>query len=61
LGEAVGTLGRHNGAMSRGATRCRFPREGIRIAAPVLDERFYDKFFAHEIMWRLEMSCASRS
>ena len=35
--------------MERGRRRWEFFWRGIRIAAPILDERFFDKFFAHEI------------
>jgi hypothetical protein len=36
--------------LQRGKRRWEFFWRGIRIAAPVLDDRFFDKFFAHEIM-----------
>ncbi len=35
--------------LERGRRRWQFFWRGIRIAAPVLDERFFDRFFAHEI------------
>jgi hypothetical protein len=35
--------------MERGRRRWEFFWRGIKIAAPILDERFFDKFFAHEI------------
>ncbi len=35
--------------LERGKRRWEFFWRGIRIAAPVLDERFFDRFFAHEI------------
>lgn len=35
--------------MERGRRRWEFFWRGIRIAAPILDDRFFDKFFAHEI------------
>lgn len=35
--------------LERGKRRWEFYWRGIRIAAPVLDERFFDRFFAHEI------------
>jgi hypothetical protein len=35
--------------MERGRRRWEFFWRGIRIAAPILDNGFYDKFFAHEI------------
>ena len=36
--------------MERGRRRWEFFWRGIRIAAPILDDRFFDRFFAHEIM-----------
>ena len=35
--------------MERGRRRWEFFWRGIKIAAPILDDRFFDKFFAHEI------------
>lgn len=35
--------------LSRGNRKWEFFWRGIRISAPVLDTRFYDRFFAHEI------------
>lgn len=35
--------------MERGRRRWEFFWRGIRIAAPILDDRFFDRFFAHEI------------
>jgi hypothetical protein len=35
--------------LERGNRRWEFYWRGIKIAAPVLDQRFYDRFFAHEI------------
>lgn len=35
--------------MERGRRRWEFFWRGIKISAPILDERFFDKFFAHEI------------
>jgi hypothetical protein len=35
--------------LSRGSRKWEFFWRGIKIPAPVLDESFYDKFFAHEI------------
>lgn len=35
--------------MERNRRRWEFFWRGIRIAAPILDDRFFDKFFAHEI------------
>ncbi len=35
--------------LERGRKRWQFVWRGIRISAPVSDDRFYDKFFAHEI------------
>jgi hypothetical protein len=35
--------------MERGRRRWEFFWRGIKIAAPILDERLFDKFFAHEI------------
>lgn len=35
--------------MERGRRRWEFFWRGIKIAAPILDERFFDKFFAHDI------------
>lgn len=35
--------------LERGRKRWQFVWRGVRISAPVLDDRFYDKFFAHEI------------
>lgn len=35
--------------LERGNRRWEFYWQGIKIAAPVLDQRFYDRFFAHEI------------
>lgn len=35
--------------LDRGRRRWEFFWRGIRIAAPVLDERFFDRFFAHEV------------
>lgn len=36
--------------LSRGRRKWEFYWRGMRISAPVLDGRFYDRFFAHEIM-----------
>jgi hypothetical protein len=36
--------------LERGRRRCEFFWRGIKIAAPILDDRFFDRFFAHEIM-----------
>lgn len=36
--------------LSRGKRKWEFYWRGMRISAPVLDARFYDRFFAHEIM-----------
>lgn len=35
--------------MERGRRRWEFFWRGIKIAAPILDDRFFDRFFAHEI------------
>jgi len=35
--------------LSRGNRKWEFFWRGIKISAPVLDERFYDRFFAHDI------------
>jgi hypothetical protein len=35
--------------LERGTRRWEFYWRGVRIAAPVLDERFFNRFFAHEI------------
>jgi hypothetical protein len=35
--------------LERGRRRWEFFWRGVRIAAPILDERFFDRFFAHEI------------
>lgn len=35
--------------LERGRRRWEFFWRGIKIAAPILDERFFDRFFAHEI------------
>jgi len=35
--------------LERGRRRWEFFWRGFKIAAPILDERFFDKFFAHEI------------
>jgi hypothetical protein len=35
--------------MERGRRRWEFFWRGVKIAAPILDDRFFDKFFAHEI------------
>lgn len=35
--------------LERGRRRWEFFWRGIKIAAPILDDRFFDKFFAHEI------------
>ena len=35
--------------LARGRRRWEFFWRGVRIAAPILDERFFDRFFAHEI------------
>lgn len=35
--------------LSRGTRKWEFYWRGMKIAAPVLDERFYDKFFDHSI------------
>lgn len=36
--------------LERGKRRWEFFWRGVRIAAPVLDQKFFDRFFAHEIM-----------
>lgn len=36
--------------LERGKRRWEFFWRGIKIAAPILDDRFFDRFFAHEIM-----------
>jgi hypothetical protein len=36
--------------LARGKRKWEFYWRGMRISAPVLDTRFYDRFFAHEIM-----------
>lgn len=36
--------------LERGKRRWEFFWRGVKIAAPVLDQRFFDRFFAHEIM-----------
>jgi hypothetical protein len=36
--------------LERGRRRWEFFWRGIKIAAPILDDRFFDRFFAHEIM-----------
>lgn len=36
--------------LARGRRKWEFYWRGMRISAPVLDSRFYDRFFAHEIM-----------
>lgn len=36
--------------LERGKRRWEFFWRGFKIAAPILDERFFDRFFAHEIM-----------
>lgn len=36
--------------LERGKRRWEFFWRGVKIAAPILDERFFDRFFAHEIM-----------
>lgn len=35
--------------LERGKRRWEFFWRGVKIAAPILDERFFDRFFAHEI------------
>jgi hypothetical protein len=35
--------------LERGRRRWEFYWRGVRIAAPVLDDRFFDRFFAHEV------------
>lgn len=35
--------------LERGRRRWQFFWRGVRIAAPILDDRFFDRFFAHEI------------
>ncbi len=35
--------------LQRGSRKWEFHWRGIRISAPVLDDRFYDRFFAHDI------------
>jgi hypothetical protein len=35
--------------LERGRRRWEFFWRGVKIAAPILDERFFDRFFAHEI------------
>jgi len=35
--------------LERGKCRWEFFWRGVKIAAPILDERFFDRFFAHEI------------
>jgi hypothetical protein len=35
--------------LERGTRRWEFFWRGVKIAAPILDERFFDRFFAHEI------------
>ena len=36
--------------LERGKRRWEFFWRGVKIAAPILDQRFFDRFFAHEIM-----------
>lgn len=36
--------------LERGRRRWEFFWRGFKIAAPILDEKFFDQFFAHEIM-----------
>lgn len=36
--------------LERGKRRWEFFWRGVKISAPILDERFFDRFFAHEIM-----------
>lgn len=35
--------------LERGTRKWEFFWRGVKIAAPILDERFFDKFFAHEV------------
>jgi len=35
--------------LERGKRRREFFWRGVKIAAPILDERFFDRFFSHEI------------
>lgn len=35
--------------LERGTRRWEFYWRGVKIAAPILDERFFDRFFAHEV------------
>ncbi|GAB2627818.1 hypothetical protein GCM10027191_25940 [Novilysobacter erysipheiresistens] len=35
--------------LARGRRKWEFYWRGVKISAPVLDDRFYDKFFAHEV------------
>ena len=35
--------------LERGTRRWEFFWRGVKIAAPILDERFFDRFFAHEV------------
>ena len=45
----VATLEISRAILARGSRKWEFYWRGVKIAAPVLDDSFYDRFFAHEI------------